>query len=304
MSQDSADGQNLLFHGYTIWETPLDTVAVIIGPEHLMNLQKRQGSFEMAGLSALPNELLLLIFTSSPSISAAIRLSEVSRSLREVWLENFKHITTAILQAEIPAYDDAVALVEYECGREAAPSQWTPRLLRNADMARNVCVHWEARVQKRPRDTRELLSKLSSIPAAYYTIRQLVNCYNDVQFQARLYPAIVSASRRDTETRHQLGQFMCTFMDDGEMARHGIIKDEHLWTEDEGMLGLGIKDEWEFATDVFAVMCFENNRPGYSSPDLPCPWRFGNPCCGEDCRRGETWPYDTRPGFDKPDWAT
>lgn len=243
----------------------------------------------MAALTALPNELLLLVFTSCPSISAAVRLSEVNKSLRSVWLENIDHIAREVLKPEIPDFDDALALAKYECGEGATISQYLPQLLRNAEWAQNIATGWAVYVQRGAPHVQEKSKSLTSIYKSYYMLRQLVNSYTDMKLQRALSAVIDAESTAEATTHFRLCYFMCNSMDNDESLRQGMQKDESLWTEDERLDGSANRDEWEFAMSVVMVAMREKRFsyiPGYASPD-PCPWTFGSVCCDKDCRRGE-----------------
>jgi len=68
----------------------------------------------MANLLSLSAELLVLIFSSSPSIQTAALLSSTNQRLRAVWLEHGDIIIASILEPQTPAYNDAVELAILE----------------------------------------------------------------------------------------------------------------------------------------------------------------------------------------------
>lgn len=250
----------------------------------------------MATLKALPNELLILVFTKCPDIRTAVRLSEVDRSLRTIWLENIAHIAKEVLEPVIPAYNNALELAKYESDKEASFAQAViPRLLQNAELARSTCAEWEAHIPTVRADIQRYIAKSRYIPGSYYLIRRLVHAYSDLELQAKLYPIAYSSSTTEAQSHRQLATFMTSLMNHGEKVRQGMEKDRHLWTEDDEEYGWAVKDEWEFASDVCELLDCEIRSPAFSALELPCPWRFGTPCCGEDCRRGETWPENMRP---------
>lgn len=250
----------------------------------------------MATLKALPNELLVLVFTKCPDIRTAMRLSEVDKSLRTIWLENIEHIAKEVLEPSIPAYNDALELAKYESDKEAPFAQAViPRLLQNAELARSACSEWEAHIPTVRADVQRYIAKSRYIPGSYYLIRRLVYAYSDLELQAKLYPIAYLSSTTEAQSHRQLATFMTTFMNHHEKARQGMGKDRSLWTEDEEEYEYAVKVEWEFASDVCELLDLEIQSSAFSAPELPCPWRFGTPCCGEDCRRGETWPGNMRP---------
>ncbi|CZT25180.1 uncharacterized protein RCC_10909 [Ramularia collo-cygni] len=249
----------------------------------------------MAPITAIPNELLILVFTHCPDIFTAAKLSQASKALRNVWLENVEVITREILEPEIPAYDDAMELARYESGKEASFVQRIPRLLRNAEMARSVAKLWAADVQDSPYEAEEDSESATPTPTSYYTIRRLAQSHGDKELQRTMSSIMDAASRTEAWMNYQLCCFMCMFMKDDEQIRHGILKDESLLTWYEKEEGGVITDEWDFASTVAELVMREKQFPRYSSALDPCPWSFGHVCCGRDCRRGETWPGNTRP---------
>lgn len=253
----------------------------------------------MARLTDLPNELQILVFTHCTSICTAVRLSEVCSSLREVWLENLQHITREILERQLPAFDDALELSREECGEESSFTQCIPRILHNATLAQDVYLWWPVYVLECPAETRVYLEGVSSIPMLYYTIRRLVNAHANKELQAKLHPIIAATSIVKAENLRKLSNAMWFSSHGDRLSRHEMPKGESLWMADEPEEGSGVKDEWDFALDICELIGLEkmpHYRQGFfSSNEFPCLWTFGDKCCGEDCRRGETWDYDTRP---------
>jgi hypothetical protein len=240
----------------------------------------------MASLSTLPNELLILIFTACPSTQAAARLSATSRCLLEIWRKNTEHITAEILRAQIPEYDMAVKLAKYEIGEHFPLTDWMPRLLHNADLALATCDAFLA-FEDNNRSRGVGSGELSSAHASYYTLRQLVEAYSNVNIQETVSLAIDECSLKEARTHHTMSTFLSVdIMEDDLVQRHGMIRPKETWTWEEKLDGYGVKEGWNWADDVVGLVWMEKERPGFTAPHHPCPWRFGDVCCGRDCGRG------------------
>lgn len=250
----------------------------------------------MSPLTNLPNELQILILNKCPSVHAAVQLSEACRSLHDIWLENAEHIASEILQRQIPEYEDALELAKYESPAGASVSEWIPRVFCSAEIAQRMGDLWETYRSKKPADIQPHYAKSELVTKSYYRIRQLVNSYHDMALQAKMYTIVYSSSpAKEANSQRQLAQFMCWTMTIEETKRQGIAKDESLWNEEDKKYGFAVKEGWEFAVQVCDLVDYELENPRFSDPDFPCPWRFGDKCCGTDCRRGEDWPGYNRP---------
>jgi hypothetical protein len=58
----------------------------------------------MAALLALPNEVILYIYTKCPTLHSVASLSATNKQLYSVWHENTNHIAKAILRPQVPNY--------------------------------------------------------------------------------------------------------------------------------------------------------------------------------------------------------
>lgn len=219
----------------------------------------------MANLLSLSNELLIAIYTASPTIQSAALLSTANRRLRAVWIEHSKPIIASILQPQIPDYEDAVDLAILEetwinarPNNPASLHECLPRLLRNADLASLATTEWAAWLADDlgPSNWRNQVN-YTSPHASYYIMRKLylARIHPEADLLPVLYKTLLAASR-DTWTTHEefSGWLTGGYSHDDDKLPHGISKPKEEWTEgdeiDEMMNGYVIWDDWDWVSDV------------------------------------------------------
>lgn len=191
----------------------------------------------MAGLTSLPNELLLPIFLSAPTIQAAGRFSSASRRLYTVWLANVNHITETLLKRDYAAYEDAFDLAITEArfslstalaptlgSARPAPHLWLPRFLDNALLAETACCVWDKHIQSLPYGGYRRGLAPASIPALYYIHRRLLLGYYHASLQAEMRAKLEAMP---TDTVRMLYEF--------------------------SFVNNMVKDEWQFLTNTILV---------------------------------------------------
>ena len=251
----------------------------------------------MANLFSLSTELLVLIYTSSPTIQTAILLSCTDQRLRAIWLEHSDNIIANILEPRISDYRDAAELAILEKTwsdnshrRDSIPVRlYLSHLLHNADLASSATVGWDAYQAKlrsyqgyRPPKT-----TYTSIAASYYLTRQLLLARQRPESRALLLPAlfqkIVDSSTDALITHIDFNCFLTgSSASRKEQLRHDLLKPEEEWSEidfhADSYGDLIIYDSWEWVGDaldtaMFDRTCGNNNLEGliFDIPELRSP---------------------------------
>lgn len=222
----------------------------------------------MANLLSLSAELLVLIFSSSPTIQAATLFSSTSQRLRAVWLEHGDIIIASILKPKTPAYKDAVelAILEETWTSDVRPVNPIPirsclsRLLHNVDLASSATAAWNEHelcldnYLRRPPPR-----KYTSKHASYYLARRLLLARQRPESRPSILPplfkALITSSIGTLHTHDDLLSFLTL---DGstheERLRHGIPKPEEEWSlydvYDDVQNAPIIRDEWDWVRNV------------------------------------------------------
>lgn len=231
----------------------------------------------MPGLGDIPREITILIYILCPDASTALQLSLINREHRLVWINNFEHITRAILEPETSAYDDAVELARIETwtlkpialrssstdGESLTSSQileseepqssahlWIPRLQRNAELAVAVCAECEAYETTRSPDCYRWKMTFTSWPESYYFIRLLVLSFHFAQLRPPLLARLDGCSIDTLNTCLELCEFMNEWMSDEEQIRHSIPKEPEQRTIEDELIMNANKPEWDDANEV------------------------------------------------------
>lgn len=214
----------------------------------------------MADLSGLPNEILLLVFTCSPTIRSALRLSSVSQRFQSVWEQNKNHITRLVFEQQISDYEDAVLLATAEA-KCSAPSlahpslrALAPYLVRNAEMGSRVTsrnVDW---INSLPKENSRHTVVYTSQLASYYMIRRLVMACHRRSLRSALRLELEASSIAVLATHDEIATFMTYWMDYEESWRQQILiereKEEHT-THDEMRFEKN-KPEWNWMSEIMA----------------------------------------------------
>lgn len=239
----------------------------------------------MPGLGDIPREITILIYISCPDASTALQLSLINREHRLIWIDNFEHITRAILEPEIPAYDDAVELARIETwtlkpialrssstgGESLTLSQileaeepqssahiWIPRLLRNAKLALAVCAECDEYERTRPPSCYRWKMTFTSWPKSYYLIRLLVVSFHFPQLRPALLARLEGCSIDTLHTHLELCDYMNEWMSDEEQIRHNIPKEPEQRTIEDELIMNANKPEWDDADEVIREVWVRN----------------------------------------------
>ncbi|GAB7322838.1 hypothetical protein MBLNU13_g05403t1 [Cladosporium sp. NU13] len=252
----------------------------------------------MANLPSLSTELLVLTYSSSPTIQTAALLSRISQRFRAVWLENSDQIIANILEPRILAYKDAaeLAILEETWSDNSHQVDQIPirlclhRLLHNADLASSATAGWDA-YQARVRSYqgyRPPKTTYTSIAASYYLARGLLLARQRPESRALLLPALVKKIvNSSTDAIVTPIDFNCFLTGSSasrkEQLRHDILKPEEEWSESDfhadSYGDLIIYDSWEWVGDVLDTAMFDrtcvnnNNLEGliFDIPELRSP---------------------------------
>lgn len=248
----------------------------------------------MPTLVCLSNELLIAVYSASPTAQCAISLASTSRRLRAVWLEHSNQIIPNILTSQIPDYEDAVDLAVLEETWTNTPQsnphslrQCLAHLLHNAELASSATAAWNAYIASMGSGYKPI-TNITSIPASYYLTRKL--CLARQHREARLLPALyqtLCASPREAINTHV--EFSCfltsSYNKEHERLKHGIhaCKPKEEWTEedewyDEQGMHTNV-EEWDYATDILDVAMLDRYHGRNHNLEAAMfgwiPWIFG-----------------------------
>ena len=68
----------------------------------------------MTTLLSLPNEILIEILIVAPTTRTLLRLTNVNRRMRSIWLQRSQHIIVSAYETKIPHIKEAIALTLVE----------------------------------------------------------------------------------------------------------------------------------------------------------------------------------------------
>lgn len=193
----------------------------------------------MPQLLELPTELLIQVFAASDTILDALHLSGTNRLLNAIWLEHSEPIIEGILEASLPAYNEAVQLAFLEIRLESTESSIDnpPTLrgclpiLRNADLCASVCLAYSPVCK-------------DAIPPAvsYYILRRTALGFIHYQLRDDIYLELRSMSIEALKIRHNLSDWLDEPSSWEEKVRQGVRED---WQYDE----VDIRGDWETPWD-------------------------------------------------------
>lgn len=248
----------------------------------------------MANLLSLSTELLVLIYSSSPTIEIAALLSSTNQRLRAVWLEHGGIIIANILEPQIPASKDAVelAILEGTWTHNTHPVNPIPlrlclsRLLHNADLALSATTEWdEHKVCLSNHLKRFPPRTYTSKQASYYLARKLLLARQRPESRRSLLPplhkTLVTASIETLHTHDDLLAFLTmNAATHEERLRHGIPKPKEEWSlydvYDDVQDAPIIRDEWEWVRNVLETAMMDklkekNDLEGFMFDDRRAP---------------------------------
>lgn len=228
-------------------------------------------SIKMSGLSSLPVELLVHIFESATRLRDAAALSEADKRLHDIWNERNDQIVAAVLQCQIPAFEDALGLALAEASIEALPPSnpdtidailyitgklplrtHVRRLLENAQLADSATCVWSAWIAGlKPSNYRRRL-KYGSPHASYYLIRKLVlssRC-RYARLRDELYSRLNECPEEDLNTHDELCTYLCGRCPDEERAKQGISRNKEDWSAIEELEQYANVEEWDHANEA------------------------------------------------------
>ena len=222
----------------------------------------------MANLLSLSAELLVLIYSSSPTIQTAALFSGTSQRLRAIWLEHGDIIIASVLEPQTPAYKDAVelAILEETWTHDTHPVNPIPvrlclsSLLHNADLALSATTEWDKHeiclnnyIQTTPPRT------YTSKQASYYLARKLLLARQRHESRVLtlppLFKTLITSSIETLHTHDDLLAFL-TLNDSTheERLRHDIPKPKEEWSlydvYDDVQDAPIIRDEWDWVRNV------------------------------------------------------
>lgn len=230
----------------------------------------------MPNLLNLSTELLVQIFTASPSVKTAIQLSSANRLLRDIWLQHTTFIVDDIIKSTVPAADDAVTLAILETrlrnpgfcvgsdeGSRPPLSLWIPVLERYAELcasAHDACsVHvWYSAPEKTP-------YYYTSSPEAYYVLCRVMLAWEFPHLRKPIQEELEAASDARLNECLKLYRYLGTQASKQEAARHGFPYEA--WCEDEDSdpddPAYGEpRDKWEYMGNVVYCASFQHHPYG------------------------------------------
>lgn len=151
----------------------------------------------MDRLSALPNEILIQIFSASSTTRTMWRLAHVNKRLYTIWLAHSDQIITNVYHRKIQHFQDAVDFTTSEqrlamSGPEHKPlRQYLPKILRNIGLATKICCSLSAFIHSVPVEEPYRQQVRTPLPAAYFLVRRAVLAY----FLPELRPGLISTLR-------------------------------------------------------------------------------------------------------------
>nr|POE77381.1 hypothetical protein CFP56_09028 [Quercus suber] len=221
----------------------------------------------MAHLTALPNELLLQIFTSCPTIQSAVLLSGGNSTLHGVWATYHEHIVTSILkrdsvdgpesgealaQALALAKDEARLMSSSPSGTPyASPGSFVPRLVFHKDAAARVGAQymtWMTTLQTKQNGRFVKAPLPTALSSSYYMTRRLVLSYHFPELQTELRAAVETAPLDTIATHLELAEFMYNCVDEQGKGMLGVL--ETKFTTTDAMLGYPASGAWKFAVNL------------------------------------------------------
>ncbi|KAF2163099.1 hypothetical protein M409DRAFT_26545 [Zasmidium cellare ATCC 36951] len=246
----------------------------------------------MPTLTDLPSELLLLVFALSHDIHDAVSFCRVNRRLHAIWLENADHISKAVLEESIPAYDDAVDLAKVEARyttptnelssdpttTELAPHLWLRLLVKYAELVSLADILLTRMERESPRIMEWPPFEILSFPPSYYMIRKIVLSYDHPELRPALNATLEQSSADRIMTHFNLINILCEWAEFEEQLPHGIPKRREDWTYEDAFDDYALLPPWDFA---FSVLCFakilreDPDNPEHRKNPLITPQEFG-----------------------------
>lgn len=220
----------------------------------------------MPTLISLSNELLIAVYSASPTIQCAVSLASTNTSLCAVWLEYSDHNIASVLKPQITVYDDAVDLAMLEeTWANTPPSspvslrQCLARLLHNAKLPSSATAAWDAHITSMGSGYQPI-TNITSILTSYYLTRKLrlARLHRGANLLPALYQTLCASSRGAINTHAEFSCFFTSsYNEDEERLKHGISKPKEDWTEederyDEETMHVDV-EEWDYASDVLDV---------------------------------------------------
>jgi len=223
----------------------------------------------MAALLALPNELILCIYATCPTLHTAASLATANKRLYSVWRENTDHIAEAVLRPQIFAYEAAVELAIFEetCAKgnpQLSPTKSRPsiqfyceRLFRTADNAWNTAAWINTETFRAIEGGWRVDRAPASVHASYYFLRKILlgREFSDPGLHETIRLAICAASEEEICIHEEVSNFLRSDAAYYNTVIHDRIEAEKLrlrgdrTSEDlmDGNMRTYIKiDEWEY----------------------------------------------------------
>lgn len=238
----------------------------------------------MVTLVDLPTELLLAVLQACTSLYSATALSSTCRRFHDIYRLHEHTIIFALLPKAFPGYHHARLLaieelqlypvedVVDEATIQRDLRSWLPTLLRNANMADQVCrdiclyqdrYNFSFAPFNRAREDEEAYTRrfnaFSSMAdrgppkvyqrrpyeASYYFTRRLKNAYNHPELQPRLRARVKAERKYDLHAHDDLSDFLVRNMSDYLCAQENVVKLHHFGAE-------GRTPDWYWARANFA----------------------------------------------------
>lgn len=258
----------------------------------------------MLGLLSLPNDILIEVYKSCPTIQTAIRLSTANKLLCSVWLDNnnANYIAKAIVTATTPAAAQAIsyAMMEtrlrasFDCDQPPPIQLWVPYLMRIIDLCASAIAAYVARRKSLVERCIKPMPTEVEVPSpeSYYLVRRCVLAYEFPELRDALYEEVSNTSRDRLAEACDLQHFLSRQSNMEETIRQGALFRMRFFepqSEDFSEHDLELhEDGWNYANDVLRTADWIQAHPsaahellaaiqGYvvdkmDVPKMPQPW--------------------------------